>query len=80
NSMTLDERRRPQVLNGSRRRRIAHGSGTAPADVNRLLKNFTAMQKMMKRLGHGLGGKKGKKGSRQAMMNQLLSEFQQHRG
>jgi signal recognition particle subunit SRP54 len=76
NSMTPEERRRPQILNGSRRKRIARGSGTTPADVNRLLKNFMAMQKMMKRLGRGL---KGQKGSRRQAMNQLLSELQQQR-
>ncbi len=76
NSMTVEERRRPQILNGSRRKRIALGSGTTPTDVNRLLKNFMAMQKMMKRLGRGL---KGQKGSRRQAMNQLLSELQQQR-
>jgi signal recognition particle subunit SRP54 len=76
NSMTIEERRRPQILNGSRRKRIARGSGTTPADVNRLIKNFTAMQKMMKRLGRDL---KGKKGSRRQAMGQLLSELQQQR-
>ena len=48
NSMTPDERRRPQVINGSRRSRIAKGSGTTVQDLNRLLKQFFAMQKMMK--------------------------------
>ena len=48
-SMTPDERRRPAVLNGSRKRRIAQGSGGRIQDVNRLLKQFTQMQKMMKR-------------------------------
>jgi len=47
-SMTQRERRFPKVIDGSRRRRIAQGSGTQVADVNRLLKNFVQMQKMMK--------------------------------
>lgn len=51
NSMTPIERRRPQVLNGSRRKRIARGSGTAVTDVNQLMKQFQMMQKMMKRFG-----------------------------
>lgn len=50
NSMTPQERRFPAVVNGSRKRRIASGSGTTVQDVNRLLKQFTQMQKMMKRL------------------------------
>lgn len=52
-SMTKDERERPAIINGSRRKRIAQGSGTRVQDVNRLLKEFTAMQKMMKRFGGG---------------------------
>ena len=48
-SMTPQERRRPEVINGSRKRRIAAGSGTRIQDVNRLLKQYTQMQKMMKR-------------------------------
>ena len=50
NSMTPHERRFPAVVKGSRRRRIAAGSGTEVQDVNRLLKQFTQMQKMMKRM------------------------------
>ena len=49
-SMTLHERRYPGVIKGSRKRRIASGSGTQVQDVNRLLKQFTQMQKMMKRM------------------------------
>ena len=59
-SMTLEERRQPQIINGTRRTRIATGSGTTVGDVNRLVKQFGEMQKMMKRFG-GMG-KKGKKG------------------
>ena len=50
-SMTKQERRTPQLLNGSRKRRIARGSGTAVEDVNRLLKEFRQLQKMMKKMG-----------------------------
>jgi signal recognition particle subunit SRP54 len=60
-SMTLEERRRPELINGSRRLRIANGSGTTTAEVNRLVKQFQDMQKMMKRMG-GLGTKGKKKG------------------
>ena len=49
-SMTIQERRHPAVIKGSRKRRIASGSGTQVQDVNRLLKQFTQMQKMMKRV------------------------------
>jgi len=52
-SMTLQERRHPDIINGSRKRRIAQGSGTQVQDVNRLLKQFTQMQKMMKKMGGG---------------------------
>ena len=56
-SMTPTERRRPKVLNGSRRRRIAAGSGTTVQEVNRLLKQFQQMGAMMKKMG-----KMGRKG------------------
>jgi signal recognition particle subunit SRP54 len=59
-SMTPDERRRPEIINGSRRLRIANGSGTTTGEVNRLVKQFGDMQKMMKRMG-GMGTKKGKR-------------------
>ena len=49
NSMTREEKRNYKIMNGSRRRRIARGSGTTVADVNRLLKNFTQTKKMMER-------------------------------
>ncbi len=51
NSMTPQERRIPRLLNGSRKKRIARGSGTTVEEVNRLLKDFRRSQKMMKRLG-----------------------------
>ena len=47
-SMTLEERRNPQILNASRKKRIARGSGTSVQDVNRLIKQFNEMKKMMK--------------------------------
>src|SRR5258705_3858318 len=50
NSMTIKERRNPAILNGSRRRRIAQGSGTTVTDVNRLMKQFLEMKKMMQRV------------------------------
>jgi signal recognition particle subunit SRP54 len=53
NSMTLQERRNPAILNGSRRRRIAHGSGTTVTDINRLIKQFLEMKKMMQRVSKG---------------------------
>ncbi len=52
-SMTMDERGNPRVLNGSRRKRIAAGSGTSIQDVNRLIKQFEDMQKMMKNMTKG---------------------------
>ncbi|OQX96776.1 signal recognition particle protein [candidate division KSB1 bacterium 4572_119] len=48
NSMTRDEKQRPQIIDGSRRKRIARGSGTSVQDINQLLKQFKMMQKMMK--------------------------------
>src|SRR5213083_1700707 len=55
-SMTPDERRSPEVINGSRRARIARGSGTTVQDVNRLLKQYAQMRKMLKQL-KGMEGK-----------------------
>jgi signal recognition particle subunit SRP54 len=55
NSMTTIERRDPKVLNGSRKRRIARGSGTSVQEVNQLLAQFRQMQRMMKQLGGGKG-------------------------
>jgi len=53
NSMTPRERRRPETLDGSRKRRIALGAGVQLAEVNRLLKQFEQMQKTMKKLSKG---------------------------
>jgi signal recognition particle subunit SRP54 len=51
--MTPAERERPDIIKGARKRRIAMGSGTEIEDVNRLLKQFTQMQKMMKKMSGG---------------------------
>ena len=59
-SMTPKERRNPDIINGSRRRRIARGCGRDIQDVNRLLKQFEDMRKMMKQFGSMAKGKKGK--------------------
>jgi signal recognition particle subunit SRP54 len=58
-SMTPDERRAPRILNGSRKRRIARGSGTTVQEVNALLQQFRQMQRMMKQLGKGKRGARG---------------------
>jgi signal recognition particle subunit SRP54 len=55
NSMTSDERRQPRLINASRRNRIANGSGTDPREVNRLLKQFRQMKKMMQKVMRGSG-------------------------
>ncbi len=69
NSMTKKERRNPALLNGSRRARIARGSGLTPADVNKLMKQFQQMEKMMSKLSSGgmkglMRGMKGMMGGR----------------
>lgn len=62
-SMTKEERKNPHIIDGSRRRRIARGSGTSVQEVNRLLKQFIEAQKLMKQLSEmGQKIKKGKKG------------------
>ncbi|QDW65959.1 signal recognition particle protein [Luteimonas granuli] len=66
NSMTKKERRNPALLNGSRRKRIAAGSGVTPADVNKLMKQYQQMEKMMGKLGRG--GMKGMMRGLQGMM------------
>ena len=55
NSMTAKEREKHNIINASRKRRIAHGSGTRVNDVNKLLKQFSQMQKMMKKVSRGGG-------------------------
>ncbi len=67
NSMTPAERQRPEIIKGSRKRRIAAGSGTQIQDVNKLLKQFTQMQKMMKKMS-GKGGMKKMMRSMKGMM------------
>ena len=57
-SMTKAERTRPEIINGSRRKRIAQGSGTSVEDVNKLLKQFDQMRKMMKQFS-GMGKRRG---------------------
>jgi signal recognition particle subunit SRP54 len=68
-SMTPEERRKQHIINGSRRKRIARGSGTSVEEVNRLLKQFVQMQKMLKSLGGmaGLAGGGGKGARKRAM-------------
>ncbi|NLE46515.1 MAG: signal recognition particle protein [Chloroflexi bacterium] len=58
-SMTPEERRTPRIINGSRRKRIARGSGTSVQEVNMLLNQFRQMQRMMKQLGKGKRGMMG---------------------
>ncbi len=70
NSMTIEERRKPELINGSRRKRIAQGSGTTVREVNDLLKQFTQMKKMMKtmtkmnKMGRAMEGLKNLTGQR----------------
>lgn len=63
-SMTIEERRNPDILNASRRKRIAAGSGTSVSDVNRLIKQFEEMRKMMKHFTNMMGPNAKKKGRR----------------
>jgi len=74
-SMTPHERRHHQVINGSRRKRIARGSGTTVEDVNRLLKQFVQMRKMLKVMG-GAGAAGGGRGGMRRRMAQLRSMMQ----
>jgi signal recognition particle subunit SRP54 len=61
-SMTLQERKHPEIINGRRKQRIAGGSGTRVQDVNKLLKQFAQMKKLFKQFGEGGTLKKAKKG------------------
>ena len=70
-SMTPEERRKQHIINGSRRKRIAKGSGTSVEEVNRLLKQFVQMQKMMKQLGGMTGLAGGGKNARRRAMEML---------
>jgi len=65
-SMTPEERRNPTIINGERRARIARGSGTTVQDVNRLLKQYAQLRKMMRDL-RGMGGRLGRKQLRRAL-------------
>ena len=76
NSMTKEERAKPDILNGSRRARIARGAGVSVTDVNQLIKKFNEMKKMMKKMmpaaedlvaGRSRKGKKGKRGKRHGL-------------
>ena len=58
-SMTKKERTHPEIINGSRRKRIADGCGLGVEDVNRLLKQFDQMKKMMKQFSGGMGKRRG---------------------
>jgi signal recognition particle subunit SRP54 len=66
-SMTPQERRKPDLINGSRKRRVANGSGTQIQDVNRLLKQHKQMQKMMKKMGN--------KGAMRGMMSAMKGKM-----
>jgi signal recognition particle subunit SRP54 len=74
NSMTAEERHNPSVLNGSRRRRIASGSGTSVEDVNMLVKQFRDMQKLMKQMGIS-GGGKGKRRKGRGIPREMMDMF-----
>ena len=58
-SMTPEERRKPRIIDGSRKKRIARGSGTTVPEVNALLNQFRQMQRMMRQLGKGKQGMRG---------------------
>ncbi|HET9050746.1 MAG TPA: signal recognition particle protein [Candidatus Dormibacteraeota bacterium] len=68
-SMTPVERRRPEVIKGTRRRRIARGSGVTVVEVSRLVKSFEQMQSMMRALGGGGRGTKGMRGKMKMIKN-----------
>ena len=59
-SMTMEERAKPHLINGSRRKRIATGSGTTVSDINRLMKNFEQSKKMLKQMTNTTKAKKGR--------------------
>ncbi|MCL2056881.1 MAG: signal recognition particle protein [Oscillospiraceae bacterium] len=73
-SMTVRERQKPDIINPSRKKRIAAGSGTRVEDVNRLLKQFTQMQKMFKQMGRT--GKKGRRGRMNSQMRDMMRGFE----
>ena len=61
-SLTPQERKNPNLLNPSRKNRIARGAGVQVAEVNRLVKQFEQTKKMMKQMPGMMGGKRGKRG------------------
>jgi signal recognition particle subunit SRP54 len=73
NSMTRQERRFPDVIRGSRKKRIALGSGTQIQDINRMLKQFSQMQRMMKKFGKG--GMKGMMRKMASLKGQMPGRF-----
>jgi signal recognition particle subunit SRP54 len=73
NSMTAEERRKQHIINGSRKKRIAKGSGTTVEEINRLLKQFVQMQKILKSLGGLAGMSGGGKEARRRAMQMLRS-------
>jgi signal recognition particle subunit SRP54 len=70
-SMTPEERKDPKVLNGSRRKRIAQGSGTNVQEVNKLIKQFSETRKMMKKMKNGKGGMKNMMQNMQQMNGKM---------
>lgn len=75
NSMTLQERRNPQLLNGSRKRRIARGSGHSVEEVNVLIRDFRQSRKMMKKMGlTGKSRRRSNRGQWQSLMTRLGKE------
>ena len=72
-SMTAEERAKPKIINGQRRKRIAQGSGRSVQEVNQLIKQWSEMNKMMgkmRTMSQSMTGKKGKK-NRRAMQNMM---------
>jgi signal recognition particle subunit SRP54 len=76
NSMTSHERKRPVIINSSRKRRIARGSGTSVQEVNRVLKQYAQMQKMMKGAKKGGRGKMAKKMKNTPFGSDFMNMFQ----
>ena len=70
-SMTKKERKNPKLINGSRRKRIANGSGTDVATINKLLKQFKMMSEMMKKMSKGNTKGMAEKGIPPELFNQL---------
>ncbi|CAH1197880.1 Signal recognition particle protein [Paenibacillus plantiphilus] len=73
-SMTKEEKQKPEIMNHSRRKRIATGSGTTVADVNRLIKQFDDMKKMMKQFS-SMMGPKGPKGGMKGLKGMIGKKF-----